>query len=447
MTIKYSTLIKNFALISLIFTFISCSPEQKESCGYDLVSCDGRCVDTVGDFFNCGECGNRCETDEFCEESVCTTLDCTIGLTNCDGFCKALTSDPFNCGICGKLCGTNEICEDSVCIDNSCTETVSEAQSGVAPVDIIVVVDNSGSMTEEAVFAQDSMNDFVTTILNSNIDTHVILISDDSDNDEGICVPAPLGSGACPVDENLPEFRHLVQVVNSSDSLSILLSTYDQWKDSLRSNAIKAIMVITDDDSAMSAVDFSTQLVALDPTFEGFTFSAIISPYELLPFDCMGCGGDDCASCDPCCAPDPFGIQCVSITADEGVVYKELIASTGGVEGNLCAQDFQPAFDALATEVILSSQVDCVYNIPDPGGELTIDYGKVNVEYKPNATTSGQTIYFKTGLEECTSFGGWYYDDNQPPQQILLCPDTCSMVQANMEASISVSFGCATIIE
>ncbi|RLB63256.1 MAG: hypothetical protein DRI90_07240, partial [Deltaproteobacteria bacterium] len=332
-------------------------------------------------------------------------------------------------------------------LGGGCASTSSEAQQGALPADIIVVVDNSGSMTEEAIEVQNSMNAFASTIINSGIDAHVVLISDDSNNDEGICVPAPLGSGSCPNDEQLPTFRHVVQIVLSSDSLEVTLDTYSQWQDSLRPGASKTIAVISDDDSAMDAATFTQQLIALDASFQGFKFDAIVSPYELFPFVCLNCTPANCATCDPCCASKD-NLFCVPLPADEGTVYKDLVNQTQGVLGDLCTQNFQPVFDDMATAVVTDSQIACVYDIPDPGNGETIDFDKVNVQYQPNPNAEPEIFpYVPGGASGCGSTGGWYYDDPNDPTQIILCQSTCDYVQGSTEGIVSVVFGCATIIK
>lgn len=329
--------------------------------------------------------------------------------------------------------------------DDGCAETSSEADSTALPADIIIAVDNSGSMSEEAVFVQNSMVDFVNAITASGIDAHVVLISADSTDDNGICVPAPVGSGNCPNDENLPGYRHVGQPVASSNALQLILDTYPQWQASLRPQATKTLAVVSDDNSALDATSFTNQLIALDPSFQGFKFDAIVSPYEPSPFACFNCQPPNCAACDPCCGPELFA--CIPLPAEEGTVYKELVNQTMGVLGDLCQQNFQPVFQDMATAVVTDAKVACVYDIPAPTmGE--IDYGKVNVAFKPDPSAPEQPIFYVPGgAADCDASGGWYYDDPDNPQQILLCPATCDAVQLGPNGAITVKFGCQTIVQ
>ena len=89
---------------------------------------------------------------------------------------------------------------------NECASIDDTAMVGMQPADIIVVVDNSGSMQLEAGFVQNNMNVFSSQIFLANIDAHVVLISATSNDDTGICIPTPLGSGACPDDTKLPGY-------------------------------------------------------------------------------------------------------------------------------------------------------------------------------------------------------------------------------------------------
>lgn len=376
--------------------------------------------------------------------------DCRPGETSCGGACVVIATDRNHCGRCDHPCADTEVCENGTCTEDTCAETSSTAESVTLPADILVVVDNSGSMTDEAGFVQDAMNSFVNVLTASGIDAHVILISADSTDEQGICVPAPLGSGSCPNDEKLPTYRHVVTEVGSRNSLQLILSTYDQWKDSLRPDATRTIAVISDDNSALAASDFATMIVALDPSFEGFKFDAIVAPYDLSGVACFPCqiNMTACNTCDPCCGTDStLGIACVPLPASEGTVYKQLVSSTGGVLGNLCTQDFLPAFMDMATAVVDASQVACVYNIPDPPGGEMIDYTRVNVGFAPNPGGPEEVIpNVPGGLADCGPSGGWYYDDPTAPTQILLCPATCDRVQMSADGSITVKFGCSTIV-
>jgi hypothetical protein len=231
----------------------------------------------------------------------------------------------------------------------------------------------------------------------------------------------------------------VVQGVASTDALQIILSTYPQWKDSLRANATKTFLVVSDDESDMSAGEFTSQLLALDPpTFQGFKFDAIVAFSD--PLDCFGFS---CPSNNDCCYSPGFG--CASYAAAEGQVYQDLAQQTMGVSGDLCAQDFDPTFADMAEGVIIGSQLSCEYEIPPPPEGETLDPTKVNVIYTPGGTTDEVSILnVPGGAADCGPEGGWYYDDPVNPTTIFMCPATCDVLQGDSEGKVDVLFGCAT---
>jgi len=210
-------------------------------------------------------------------------------------------------------------------------------------VDLIVAIDTSGSMGDETAATVQNLPNLAASVRGQGIDLHVIMIAGDN-----VCVPAPLGGGACP-DEKLPGYRHVQQVVGSTNSLQQIIATYPQWKDSVRVGADKAILVVSDDDSDLNASAFTAGLLALDsPMFDGFQFHAIASSES--PDVCASCIFLSCGSCaHPCC---DRALSCTPISAAEGKIYKQLAQSSDGIFGDLCLQNFQPTFGALTASLV-----------------------------------------------------------------------------------------------
>lgn len=210
------------------------------------------------------------------------------------------------------------------------------------PGDIIIAVDNSGSMGEEAGFVQASINQFTAKLHLAGIDSRLVLISAGSSDSEGICVPLPTGSGSCPDDTSPPAFLHILDSVGSSDALDKIIDNFALWGGQMRPEARKHVIVVSDDDSSLSAGDFNTAFLALDPSHAGYTFHTIASPEDPIPA---------CVAQTVCC-PD-----FVPLVAALGQQYIDLTALTGGVFNNICFQDFEPFFNDVALSVILSTPV------------------------------------------------------------------------------------------
>ncbi len=326
-----------------------------------------------------------------------------------------------------------------------CGEEISEANLESLPADLIVIVDNTDSMAFEAGQVKTQMNGLVTAITATGIDARVVLISDPSDGfifnplDTGVCLPAPLGSGSCPDDENLPNFRHINQSVGNNDALALVISTYDQWKTTLRPNAIKTFLVVSDDESGMTAAEFTSALALLDPPITDFTFNAITASENSL--SCAGCIISGCGSCtNPCCDQS---LLCAPLSSEQGQIYEELQSQTTGVYGDLCSQDFVPVFSAMAAAVIEKTTINCTFDIPTPP-DGTVVPNETNVDFIPTPGATPQGIFNVATAADCGINGGWYFDSNTNPTKITLCPTTCNNVEDSTEGSVRVKYGCAT---
>lgn len=309
-----------------------------------------------------------------------------------------------------------------------CAEVSEVADVGLQPADIIVVVDNSGSMSFEAAAVQNNMNAFSSQIFLANIDAHVVLISSyPTDDDAGICVSEPLGAGGCPLsDTNLPTFQHVNAGVGSNNALERVISLWPDYEDIMRPTAARHVVVVTDDDSDLSATDFDAMFKALDATNAEYTLHAIAAPE------------DPATAC-------LLGTSCCLTSADDGAEYLDLVMATGGVWGNLCDQDFQPVFDQLSMAVISGATLACEFAIPTPPEGETLNPDEVNVEFD-DGQGGGLQIGRVDSAADCAAVdNGWYYDDPDAPTTILVCPQTCDVVQGFTMASVSIKFGCATI--
>jgi hypothetical protein len=289
--------------------------------------------------------------------------------------------------------------------NDECVSYSEQAESELQPADIIFVVDNSGSMGDEANAVQANLND-----------VHVVLISSYPDSGNGICVEPPLGSGGCPgADNNPPVFTHIDHEVDSNDSLQVLLGEHGAWAGVMREDAAKHVVIVTDDESDLDAVSFDNQFKALDPSYITYKLHGIVCMQE----------------CDNAAAI--------------GNVYITLGQLTDGLLSDLCDQNFQPVFDLLATEVIGGSMLACEWAIPEPPEGETLDPNEVNVEFD-DGQGMVETIGRVDDPAQCASVAdGWYYDDPAAPTMIIACPQTCERMQDAMMAGITIQLGCATV--
>jgi len=302
----------------------------------------------------------------------------------------------------------------------ACTEAVLPVKSPA--VDIVWVVDNSGSMVEERGQIEANINpQFADRMSASGLDYRVVMITDKGTGTGQVCVAPPLGGPDC--GDNPPLYRAIDQVVGSTDSLSLVLSTYGSsnpsldWSTSLRYDAVKVFIEVTDDNSALSAASFDTQLLAKQPagifgTAAGrnYVFHSIIGVNPGQP-----------------------NLKCLT-AVNTGAQYQVLSTLTGGRILSVCATDYSPIFDEIVNAIIGS--VGCTFTMASGGGAGVVDFDKVVMRFTP----SNGTPVDITGVQDASqcSGDGWYYDDNATPTKLGLCPDTCATVKADPGAKIEI---------
>jgi len=150
------------------------APTDELTCAPGLEECDGVCSDLTADTFNCGTCGNACDTGATCQQGECSTpgssssdqplepadteppaepettnsesetepssTTCPEGRADCGGVCADLTVDPLNCGTCGVACAPGSSCDLGVCSEPAAPiapEAVDQAVPADEPVEPI----------------------------------------------------------------------------------------------------------------------------------------------------------------------------------------------------------------------------------------------------------------------------------------------------------------------
>jgi hypothetical protein len=248
------------------------------------------------------------------------------------------------------------------------------------PVDLVFIVDNSGSMPEETASFEQALPSFVALLEEDAVDYRIVLLSrhrrdERSASEEAstsVCVAAPVsGLAECPSDRPAvgPRFFQYSIKIDDDDSLQRVLDAFATpdpfgltaigWSEWLRSGARTIFIEITDADSALAANDFTTALQAAAPASfgddaarPGFVFHSItgvtqkafapdfyLAAEPIEPAVCEGAGSN----------PD-----------NAGVVYQELSRSTGGLRASLCpAAALGLRLAVLASDATLRSIREC----------------------------------------------------------------------------------------
>lgn len=329
--------------------------------------------------------------------------------------------------------------------DAACTTFSEEAKEVYTPADIIWAVDTSGSMIDEAAAVQANINTFSQQIVASGIDVHVVMLASYPFLIlPGVCVPAPLGSGQCPADTKLPNFwHHPTAMIDSVDGAWKLITLFPDYKFMLRPEALKYIVVVTDDDSRNTGGSG-------DPgPYDNQPDKFILDYSNLDPMLKNAAGGPNFK------LSGIYSFTQCSNAAAVGLVWKDIVTKTGGVHGDICsctnptacAQTFQSVFNELATKIIQGSQpLTCEWKIPAPPNGEQLDPGKVNVDFIDQVNGTSEPIYHVNDAASCDpTLGGWYYDNNAAPTVVKACPASCTKITSAVNGKINVVFGCATV--
>lgn len=337
--------------------------------------------------------------------------------------------------------------------EQACHTVTSETSLAKKPVDIIMVIDNSGSMTLEIEAVENNVNvNFAQIIEQSGIDYRVILLAKHGSAaaDQSICIRSPLSGTSCspipaaPV--NGARFFHYDTEISSTNSLTRILSTYAMtdvhgfapggWKSWLRPDSVKTFIEITDDRSQITAATFETGLFALEPagTFgsamqRNYIFHSIIGiPAKSPPTEAWG-------------PTEPKQNTDCPTAANPGPQYEDLSILTGGLRFPVCETgSYDAVFRAAAQDVIASAMISCEFTPPAPPEGNS--YDQAYIEYTPGSGGAVQIFRQVADVASCSDTG---FTRNATTHKITLCPAACAKVKADDAAKLQVLYACKAI--
>jgi hypothetical protein len=266
------------------------------------------------------------ELDDDCDGSVDEGCVCEPGTTRACSAQPPDDPDHFVCGDGTQTCVSEQTggsrwgrCEDAtICRTTSEQFTYGESEVN-RPVDIVMAVDQSGSMDEEIENVRDNLNAYSTALEDSGIDYTFTLIAERGQHDNEICIPEPLGGPNC---SDTSEFHQIDDRVASTNALELIEEHITTIESYMREGSLRVFTVVTDDNSHMPATEFDSFLQGREG-YEDYIFDGIVAEEAV----CEG-------------------------TADNGDVYIELADMTGGQIEHVCDSDWSESFDRFAGEII-----------------------------------------------------------------------------------------------
>ncbi len=206
--------------------------------------------------------------------------------------------------------------------------------------DMVWVVDNSGSMTAEANHVRNNVENFIKS-LSVKSDFKFMLISKQGSIGLATQIPAAL------VSDRVLQVNTLIGSTNGPD---ILLNTLRAKSSFFRPDSKKLIVFVTDDNSTLSSGDFTANL------FKVSTFNA----ENTSVFSFIGLG----PQISPC-------------QAKTGQVYQDLAATLQGKTYNICEADWTQHFADLQQSAILTISIQRIFQLSQ-ASVLSIDAVTVN---------------------------------------------------------------------
>lgn len=332
--------------------------------------------------------------------------------------CSDSARDPFVEGSHSDLGDASPPVETASCVD-----AIADTKRAV---DIIVTVDQSGSMGEEVAQVTSNINLLSSLLAVSGLDYRVLMVAEFGRGNNLVCVPPPLGGDDC--GSNGSVFRAVNFPVGSTNALSILLSTIDspdaaqEWADFLRPNVLKVFAPITDDDSAMSATVFDGALIRRE---DGLFGVEAARNYVFFPI----IGANDFPATEMCATAATAGRQ-----------YQLLAQLTNGKWFSLCRPSLDSMLEAVGQATI--ARAVCEVAVPEPPQGVTIDLEKINVRLVP---TSGDPVVIPqdSSLPCADGADGWQFSGDN--KKIVLCGASCTAAQNDLSKKLTVGFGCDTV--
>ena len=215
-------------------------------------------------------------------------------------------------------------------------------------VDMIWVIDNSVSMAEEIQIIKDNLSEFLLSIEDRS-KLNFTLITNNRGNYGMALSPSALAKG----------YKQIAERIDSRDSLIRLVELIPQMLGtSIRSNSKKVVVVVTDDNSDLSANMF---------------LKAITKFFRVIDFKLFGFVGLDRTQS-----------KCID---NVGKAYIDLAVNTGGRAFNICETDWHPYFEALVKDVGEITKTE--FTLPSrPKGQIVVKIdGVATTKYTLNART------------------------------------------------------------
>lgn len=289
-------------------------------------------------------CGNQ--IDENCDgkDTPCPPM-CGDGKCNGNENCKTC---PKDCGPCPPVCGDGQCngTEDCLTCPKDCGQCPTQCDTFTfgftnRAVDIVFIIDQSGSMSQEISGVKQNINAFSNYITATNLDYHVIVLARRGTGTYDICVPPPLGGANC---ADGPRYKVVSQAVYSTDSLKKYQSYASQIEAFMRPNSFRQIVEVSDDESTQLSGQSFHQWITARPGYKDYVFHSIV------------------------------GLTSGGCVARVGNQYIWLSNQTGGLKAHICNANWNTLFNQLGKQVSATANLQYSLSKKPMNNNLTVTY-------------------------------------------------------------------------
>lgn len=334
-------------------------------------------------------------------------------------------SNPVGSGEGGTFITLDGGADGSLAQDSACAATSKEAE--FVPLDIVVLLDRSGSMTgSNWDGATEALKSYVSSPDATGVSVGIVYFPIDFPPDDQSCTYTHYDNPVVPIGELPGNTPALIESIDTEDpdgggtpmygALRGALVTATKHQDAHPER--KVIVVFASDGDPNSCEGTPGTPVNADtiPVIANLAKSAL----------------------------NYNGVQ-TYVIAISGAILQNLnqIAMSGGTGQALdCTQNINLFLDKM--KEIQSKSIACDFPVPEPPVGQEFDKDLVAVSFIPSDPPSLETqVPRAENYVDCGNKPGWYYDDNTKPTKILLCPASCTTVQADKKAKVNVLFGCS----
>lgn len=298
----------------------------------------------------------------------------------------------------------------SICTPVVGSVSVKETVGLGGKLDIVIWIDTSGSMSQEAAWVNQNVIKFMDYLAKKGIDYRVVMFG----NGLGLC------ASGCPT-ADVQHFLWVKVGVASTNGPNLISSAvnFDKYKAFLRPDATHNIVAISDDNCSMLPATFISNyknLLKIAGLQENFIYHSIVSFINAAnPAQTGNCPGG----------------------ASYGSFHIGVSKSTNGAMFQLCQKDWTVLFDDLSKAVAATAKPVCTYKLPLAPGKL-VTWKNVKVSHIENQVVAPLSLI--TNEAGCANNpNGWFYDDPLKPTTATLCEATCKKL---VGGAVTFNFGC-----